>query len=885
MHGDSERDLPDFAKLIDARTTPDRVLSWTDAILEATPDGVIAIDHTGRVVEFNPAASRMFGWDREEILGELLGDRIVPEELREAHRQGMARFLETGEGPVIGKRIELEGLKRDGTRFPLELTITVIESAGGPTHFVAHVRDITARKAAGDARAESEWRLREMTDQLRAGLWLADWKNTRILHANPASLALAGRTPEELRENPLCWLEDVHSQDLPAVRDFINAAAPDEPRDLEFRFRNGDSYRWIRVRVSGTSDQDRVVGLAEDITERKNVDADVRRFRFMVEHVADAVFWVNREAQIQYANRSAAQSLQLELPDLLGKQVFDFDTSLNQTTWDALWTELEVRGHMVVESEHRRADGSTFPVEVSINHVTFAGSPFNCAVVRDISERHQSARKLELALDEARRTKNARDQFIANLSHEIRSPLTAILGFVDLIDQRLETDEEARTWVELVRRNGHHLDRMLTALLQMRNADSGQDEVAIERVSMDEMLALEIAIAHRNATDAGLEFVVIAPDALPTSFLADQTRLLQILDNLIDNAIKYTESGRVAVEITELEDAGDRSVVRFGVRDTGCGIDAGKLQHVFERFRRFNDDPNVRGVGLGLPIVRHLAHTMGGTVEIESAVGEGTFAYVDLPLEGVQDRSVINPFATAEGAPASSQSHPTLRGRVLLAEDARDLSLLYTRWLTDWGMEVVAVPDGRQALVEAAQSEFDLILLDWRMPSLDGLQVAHHARRVGVEAPMIGLSAHASADAEVEWLDAGANAYLTKPVDPSELHAMIQDLLEPEVEEEAEVLRFPTGDPRKQLRETFLEALREDRRNLETSLASGDREQAQWIAHRLKGSSASFGEDELGRLSGVVEQELSSDNPRALDQALNEWRKACRRVLESRSRL
>ncbi|MEO0651980.1 MAG: PAS domain S-box protein, partial [Planctomycetota bacterium] len=683
------------------------------------------------------------------------------------------------------------------------------------------------------------------------------WSGRRILHANPAVLELVGATPEELREDPLRWRSLLHPHDRPYVNAFLAGEIPSTTREMEVRMQSPDGdYRWIKVRlvpVGGGSQQ--LVGLAEDITERKETNDALRRFRFMVERQADAVFWIDRDARIQYANRAAARGLGLELDLLIGLSVSDIDAEMEAAGWPAHWDNLERHRSLVFESRHRRMDGSTFPVEVSANHVTFGGTSFNCAIVRDITERKAVERELEDALAEAQQSKHARDQFIANLSHEIRSPLTAMLGFIDLLAPHVAQDEQSETWLELVKRSGRHLDQMLHSLLNFRELEDRGDGLRLEQTTLPDLLAASVTGFRERATSEGLEFKFESEGEVPEQVLADSTRVRQMLSNLVDNALKYTERGFIQVEVRELEGRGDRSRLQLGVRDSGCGMTPAQTAEAFNRFRRFNADPSVRGVGLGLSIVRQLARGMGGDAFIESTLGSGTFVWCEIEVACSEARSPLRLGELEDQISFRSPQLEPLTGKVLLAEDADDLSALYLYWLESWGLEVTAVPDGREALAEAATGDYDLLLLDWRMPQLDGLQVATHVRRAGFDVPIIGLSAHATADAMVDWLTAGANGYLCKPVPPEALHDELRAHLaaSPASDSAAEV----EPDFADRVRASFLQGLRSGIEQAQAAERGHRLAELRDLAHRFKGSAGSFGYDRLGDLSRTLEAACS----------------------------
>lgn len=708
------------------------------AVVETALDAIIVMDARGRVVEFNPAACEMFGYGRDEALDQPLGELIVPPAQRGAHAQGLAHYLATGEGPAIGQRVLLKGMRKGGAEFPVELAITAIGDHDRNPIFVAYLRDFT------------------------------DLERARV--------------------------------------------------DLEARERS------------------------------------LLQFRFMIDRAGDAVYWMGSDARFRYVNESACRMLRREREDLIGRLVFEIDARMQPEHWDEHWKELEARGTFTLESVHLRSDGSELPVEVSVNHVSFDGESFNCAIVRDISERRASEDAVRSALESAELATSERDQFIANLSHELRSPLTAILGFAELIGTRAAGDATLNGWLNAVHSNGIYLDRLLRDMLDLRSADQATLAPRLALTDLADLLGPELLNAESRARDKGLDFAIRVDDGLPGQIETDGTKLRQIIGNLLDNAVKYTDHGSIEVKLSFDQRPSAGGTLEARVSDTGIGIKADDQARIFDRFTRFAPEGS-GGAGLGLAIVKELALALDAEIEFESKYGRGTSVAIRVETQLAENPGSLALVEFGRHQVGTTLQRAPLRGRVLLAEDSPSLATLYDAWLRCWGLDVVTVFNGREALGLAMTESYDAIMLDWRMPELDGLEVAEHLQKARVDAPILAITAHAAEGARHAWTEVGAAAYLRKPIEPALLYDTLAELLAAGASRPAEPVARTVTPPRiDDLRADFVEQLRGDLATLTAALDGGDHGAIQALAHRLRGSAPSFGFPALGSLAHDLEQ-------------------------------
>ncbi|MFQ5697191.1 MAG: ATP-binding protein [Myxococcota bacterium] len=389
----------------------------------------------------------------------------------------------------------------------------------------------------------------------------------------------------------------------------------------------------------------------------------------------------------------------------------------------------------------------------------------------------------ERARVEAERANRAKSDFLANMSHEIRTPMTAILGYTDLlIDVEEGLPPEARKWLAVIDRNGSHLLSILNDILDISKIEAGR--LDLERIPLDlvAMVGETSSLMRVRAEERGLELSVVYETPIPERILTDPTRVRQALVNLVGNAIKFTERGSVKIHIAYDE---TEKLASLRVVDTGIGIDPERVATLFRPFEQADNSVTRQfgGTGLGLSITKRLAALLGGDCRVESELGVGsafTFSFSAPPAAGARmteiegESEVLVPLR-AEPLPRAER----LRARILYAEDGPDNQRLISHILRKAGGEVTVVENGRLAVEAAERAPYDLILMDMAMPVMDGYTATATLRELGVEIPIIALTAHALDSERERCLSAGCTEYLTKPVNRNRLietiHAVLSD--------------------------------------------------------------------------------------------------------------
>jgi len=402
---------------------------------------------------------------------------------------------------------------------------------------------------------------------------------------------------------------------------------------------------------------------------------------------------------------------------------------------------------------------------------------------RQIAEREQTERQLQKAKAAAEAAVEARSEFLANVSHEVRTPMTAILGFTDLLLDADDLSPDHTDAIRTIQRNGQYLLSVLNDILDLSKIEAGRMSVERLPCALGDLVREVVALARVPADSKGLPLHVEYSGPIPATICTDPTRLRQILFNVLGNAVKFTQQGEVRLSV-RLRDDGPEPLIQFDVADTGVGMTAEQATRLFQPFTQADMSTTRRfgGTGLGLTISRRLARTLGGDVTVvETQPDVGTLLRVTIaagPLDGVW-MTVAPPTEAAAPTVAAHGAAPhdpaALAGcRVLLAEDGPDNQRLVCRILERAGARVTVVESGETAVKAALAADssarpFDVILMDMQMPLMDGYEATGLLRARGYRGAIVALTANAMTSDRRRCLDCGCDDYLSKPLDRAAL--------------------------------------------------------------------------------------------------------------------
>ncbi|HEY0647077.1 PAS domain S-box protein [Phenylobacterium sp.] len=632
---------------------------------------------------------------------------------------------------------------------------------------------------------ESEARYRMLADNATDVILKID-ASAVVRYASP-SIAQFGYAADDLIGRPV--FEFIHPEDYGLVTARAGAMAKtgavDPQLERAYRVRTKDGrFVWAEgnptIVRNAEGQFEAVVTQIRDISARKEAEAATAeseaRYRVLADHATDVILKVDAEDTILYVSPSVTR-YGYDPEQLVGRSGYSIVHPDDAPKLRALLAELFRAGVVNTTRDRtyriRTADGGWVWMEGNPSLVRNDADEVVAVIsqLRDVSARLELEDQLKQARDEAEAAAAAKADFMANMSHEIRTPLTAILGFTSLLEGRQDLTDEARYQLGRIGGAGQALLAIVNDILDFSKLEAGLMPIRRKPVAARDMLGEAIGLFEPQAAEKGLTLSFAPTDDLPAYVSLDPDRLRQVLLNLIGNAVKFTEAGAVTVTVSY---AGDR--LRVAVKDSGAGMDAEQQAKLFQRYSQVDGSMAKagRGTGLGLAICRGLVEAMGGEIGVTSAVGEGsTFAF-EIPA----------PACEVPTAALGDDAAPTgLSGlRVLLADDNALNRELTASVLAPFEIEVTAVEDGAAAVELAQMLPYDVILLDIRMPVMDGPEAARRIRGApgpNRDAPILAFSA----DHELGEAAAGLfDGHVRKPIDVA---ALLEALAEVTAWEEA----------------------------------------------------------------------------------------------------
>lgn len=750
-------------------------LSFVVQLLNAVQHSIIAVDQSNAITYWNDYAERLYGFSRQEAMGRSIYDLTVQPENQEAARAIMdtvwAGQAWTGEHPV---------LHRNGSFIHARVRLfPIYNSHREVTGIIGVSEDISSEVAARDALQRTRDRFELFARSTYDAFW--DWDLlTGDFWSNDAYNRLLG--PRQPDFAPFdAFLERVHPDDRSRLRASMEAAFTSTELSFgsEYRLRDYSTGQYLRILDRGFFVRDsndallRVVGAMTDVTAVIDIERAYRvseeRFRLVFEESPLGIIIFREDLHIVQSNAAYRRMIDYTVDELACRSIVSIAHPDDQLSCIRLIEDLFTADLPAfrVEKRFNRRDGSIVWAAVTATLLPARGDTpaQGLALIEDITEGRRVRDELAAAKLRAEAAMNAKMRFLAQISHEIRSPMNGVLGMLELLDSSpLSGDQQ--DYVTAARQAATSLLGMLEEILDLTRLD--QQRLALHlRPYSPSQLVQDVATLYRaNALSRTVRLSATCTADVPTLHTADPARIRQILTNLLDNALKFTENGEVRLNLCVTHET-----LQFSVTDDGIGIPEDSLSSVFEPFSAISGQTSasVGGTGLGLAISQRLARLMGGDITVSSRLGEGSRFTLTLPL--TTDGTIPS---LAVPAPVEPTEFPGRR--ILVVEDNLINQRVAAGLLRRLRCKVDLAENGVEALQMALSSSYDAILMDAMMPIMDGFEATTELRRresQGTRVPVIGLTALATVEDRQRCLAAGMDDFLPKPTN---FHALASTL-------------------------------------------------------------------------------------------------------------
>lgn len=836
-----------------------QLANYQSAILQNAGYMVIATTVEGIITIFNPAAERALGYTAEECVGKLSciafhDSNEVMERAKMFSKELGIPITQDFEVFVAKARRNLPNeyewtyIRKDGSRFPVLLSVTALRDSGqNIIGFMGIANDITERK-----RAVEELRLN--SERMDVLLHL----NQMTEATEEEIIKFAFEAALRLTRSPLGYLA------------FVN----EDETVLDFKLWSHETMKECAI-SNATSRLPHLGLLGEAVRKRQLIITN----DYATPHTRKNDTPEGYVELTRHMNLPVIVGGKIVLLAGVGNKKEEYnETDARQLTliMEGMWRLIErKRAEEALRKSHE---------ELEIR----------------VAER---TRELKEAKDMAQAANQAKSSFLANMSHDIRTPMTAILGYAELLmDPKVNASSQCN-FAAVIRRSGEHLLTLINDILDLSKIEAGKLAIDMRRCSLVSLLADVASVVRTRAEQRGITLTVEYESEIPETILTDGNRLRQALVNLAGNAVKFTEKGSVRIVASFLPfGCNDGPAIRIQVIDTGIGIREEVLPNLFKPFNQADSTIAQRfgGTGLGLAISQQIALVFGGDLTVSSVFGQGSTFTLIIPtgnLNGVPMLAHPGDIVPSVEQQATVSEKAILQGvRVLLAEDGYDNRELIQMLLRRAGAEITAVENGRLAVEMAEAEPFDVILMDINMPEMDGMEATRLLRSRGCVRPILALTANAMAGDSEKCREAGCNEHLAKPIDRAKLictvamfagrqcdeqqacqpAATAADIVPPE--EEVVISEYADDPDITEVLEGFVERLEGQLDAMYRAFSDQRIDELQRLAHKLKGAGGSYGYPSLTNTAMVLEEAAKAGDSTAMRVAIDAVARSVRAV-------
>jgi PAS domain S-box-containing protein len=738
-------------------------------LAENARDFIILHDLQGRIIYANPTVLEFSGYSESEAMEMNVMEFVPSEDMKGLFK----RFDQRIEGVVDQFLYEVNVIKRNGEKVPVEISSSPILKDGKVQSILLVIRDISERKEYEKAIEESEIKYRFLVEDINDLVWEVD-QDDRFTFINKRSEEFLGLKPEDV-VGRYCQTF-IKETEIKRYNDFFKKHYLEKKpyRNSVFTYMKADGTESI-WESSGKPIYDKndefagFRGISRDITERQEAENALRISEEKNKALSQASFEaliISEDHICLECNQTALdlfgythnEMIGLDGRQLIPKEVHkDFGNYINSNLSEPY------------ESLAVKKDGTKFWAEFQTRHYIYQGRRTRVVAVKDISERKQAEMAILEAKEKAEQSDALKSAFLANMSHEIRSPMNSIVGFAKLLEDEDLSKEERVEYSNIINSKSKQLINLINDIIDISKIETGAIDIQNKKFNINDLLR-EIKTDFSefvNEKHISLELFTGLRDSNAV-INCDPTRIKQILNNLISNAIKFTSNGYVRVGYEIVGDS-----IRIFVKDTGIGIEKDKQDIIFKRFMQIDSSYTRQygGTGLGLAIVKELVNYFGGNIKLESEPNKGTSFYVEIPCE-IEEGEIV------ENKSSIDRSKIDFNGSLfLVAEDEFTNYKLLEKILIKRNAKLLWAKNGKEAveLFEKNMSDIDIIIMDLKMPIMNGYEATKQIKTLKHDVPIVALTAYAMVDDERKALQAGCDRYISKPLSLEVLFDILQE--------------------------------------------------------------------------------------------------------------
>lgn len=730
----------------------------------AVGEGFLSVD--AKWTDINSAVTGILGLSEQELLERSFTSVILPDDVPAAER--MIRLL--NEGTATFQDQELRMVSKEGEPVWVRLRLTLIDEseAQSSRYFIVNLIPVSKPDAPYPKGLPGDDELyRSIAANMRDIIYYTSIDRV-CLYCSPSISELLGYQPEELlgkRNYDLLHPDDEQLVTSPELM---------KRQSVQLRVRHKDGrYIWLdfTIRIVEDGDSRNVLAVGRDMTERKVVERQLQemleRYTSLKKYNHDAIISIDLLGNMINGNERVCQMTGYSISELTGMNV------------SMLVGEEHVDGILAFSAEHtfkepdidriRHKDGHYVEVIATVAPIIISNTITGYYIIaKDITEQ----KKLLIEKELAESMNQAKSEFLAVMSHEIRTPMNGVIGMADLLLDMSPPDSTMREYLEIIRKSGDTLLSIINDILDLSKIEAGRTELQEERFELRSCIESAVMVLAHKAESKGLTLRISVDPEIPEFVRGDSERLKQILMNLVGNAVKFTNTGGVTVQVRAAEIIGrDQVKLEVKVSDTGVGIPENQRERLFEPFYqpdRFMQR-QYEGTGLGLAIAKRLVGLMGGSIRLEDSEQGTTFVFTVVFRKAEQGRIRL-----VKDTPREGGSDRSLR--ILVAEDNEINQIVLRKMLEKRGHSVSIVSDGLQAVHALNDEMYDLAFMDVQMPGMNGLEVVKVVKDTLPKEKIpviIAITANALKDDRERCLAAGMDEYISKPVRSETIRKMI----------------------------------------------------------------------------------------------------------------